>query len=190
MAVEDTLDFERIVLHRPESADNIIQHILPYAFAVPHCIGKSVVDICCGTGYGTKLLAEAAKVVMGLDYSVIAIQHAIDKGAPYNTSFVVSDVEQENLPKADVYTCFQGLEHLEDPKLIAEQVYAVKGTCIFAVPKGGLDNPFHHHNVTEELIKSWFYAFNCKIMYMVDRQGIFEYEPGQFHNYFVIATPK
>ena len=42
-------------------------HRVRYEFAVPYCRGKRVLDVACGAGYGSDLLAGVARRVTGLD---------------------------------------------------------------------------------------------------------------------------
>lgn len=53
-------------------------HLARYEFASNYCHGKEVADIACGTGYGTKLIAEKgeAKSVIGVDICAEAITYA------------------------------------------------------------------------------------------------------------------
>ncbi len=60
-------DYERMV---PEfHKDNLIyaEHITRYMAAKPLMKNKVVLDIASGSGYGTKMLAETAKYVYGVD---------------------------------------------------------------------------------------------------------------------------
>jgi len=44
-----------------------IEHLHRYALALPHSTGKIVLDIACGDGYGSNLLARNAVSVIGVD---------------------------------------------------------------------------------------------------------------------------
>ena len=65
----DTLEFtgERFT---PECVREIwYEHWHRYAFAMPLCHGKRVLDAACGEGYGSDLLAGVAAEVVGVDIS-------------------------------------------------------------------------------------------------------------------------
>ncbi len=54
------------------------EHVQRYIFAGEYAKGKSVLDIACGTGYGSSILNKAgATIVTGVDISNEAIEFAI-----------------------------------------------------------------------------------------------------------------
>jgi ubiquinone/menaquinone biosynthesis C-methylase UbiE len=177
------IDDERI--HLPTSESNHIPHGTAYVHALPLVKNKVVVDLCCGTGYGTRLLSEAAKFVTGYDYSADAITYNNTRLLP-NTEFILADVEELGALRCDVITCMQGLEHLEDPqKLIdanKDKVWA------FALPNDQDDtNEFHHHKITEALILQWFGS--VRLSYFDDSGTISSNRPNYFTNYFGVYRP-
>lgn len=146
------IDDERIYL--PTSESNHIPHIFAYMNAVPLVKDRMVVDLCCGTGYGTRLLSEAANYVTGYDYSKDAIKYNQERLLP-NTEFIHKDVEKLGKINADVITCMQGLEHLDNPKELIQQ--NLDKEWIFALPNDQDDsNEHHHHKITPALIQDWF----------------------------------
>jgi len=115
---------------------------------------KKVADLCCGTGYGTRLLSEAAEFVTGYDYSKDAILLNKYRNLP-NTDFKHQDVEKLGKIDAEVITCMQGLEHLDNPKRLIQQ--NLDKTWIFALPNDQNDsNEYHHHRITEDVIIDWW----------------------------------
>jgi len=64
----------------PEVHGNIeLEHLHRYLFACKAVIGKTVLDIASGEGYGSAMLAQAAHKVTGVDISQEAVSHAQDK---------------------------------------------------------------------------------------------------------------
>jgi SAM-dependent methyltransferase len=181
----DDLNGERMYLRAPGRVPNILHHVMAYARALPLVVSKSVLDIGCGTGYGTKLLSEAADRILGVDYSKVAIDYA-KLAVPLNCEFRLCDVEKE-LPvwKPDIITCFQVLEHLDDPSEIVS-----KYDCpwVFAVPNGGVTITGHHHDVTEDLIQKWF-SGKAKLLYFDDDGFFYKTRPSAFTNFFGVYTP-
>lgn len=148
MAIDD----ERI--HLPTSESNHVAHAVAYAWALPIVKGRSVVDLCCGTGYGTRLLSEAAHTVVGYDYSKDAIKYCNQRKLP-NTQFELADVEKIKDIQADVITCMQGLEHLDNPKELIRR--NLDKEWIFALPNDQNDsNEWHHHRITPDVIRDWW----------------------------------
>lgn len=147
-----SIDDERIYL--PTSESNHVAHIMAYMHAVPLVKGRRVVDLCSGTGYGSRLLSEAAHSVLGYDYSPAAIEYSNVRKLP-NTTFVQTDVESLGAIEADVITCMQGLEHLDNPKELIQA--NLDKEWIFALPNDQDDtNDWHHHKITREVIRDWF----------------------------------
>lgn len=125
-------------------------------------------------------MGEAAIDVLGVDYSSEAIAYACEFPSR-NTRFAIANLD-EGSPDfhPDVVTCFQGLEHLDDPKRVIQDFS--DATWIFAVPVGeDSGNPWHHHNIGVDTISDWFPGAN--LWYMVDNVGIFSEPQGHFQNY-------
>src|SRR4051812_178134 len=51
------------------------RHEAAYEFALSHVRGR-VLEVGCGEGYGTAVLATAADAVLGIDYDQLTIAHA------------------------------------------------------------------------------------------------------------------
>lgn len=56
--------------------------------------GKTVLDLGCGEGYGSAILAPAAYRVVAADYSLEAVAHARNKYARQNLAFVLCDAQR------------------------------------------------------------------------------------------------
>jgi O-antigen biosynthesis protein len=133
-----------------------LEHYHRYALALELVRGKSVLDIACGEGYGSVMLAQLAKQVVGVDLSVDAIQHARQAyGQIGNLSFVVASALSTGLPSAsfDAVVSFETIEHLhEQEQMIAElrRLLRPNGFLIISSPNrpiyfavSGLHNEFH-----------------------------------------------
>lgn len=124
-------------------------HINRYSFALPYVAGKSVCDIGCGTGYGAFLMSFVARHVTAFDVSQEAIQFSLAHfKAPNLFRFRAdaTDSAAQEWPQADVYTCFEVLEHLGYPEYVYLRV-PQRATFIWSVP---IDDPgqFHRHVFT------------------------------------------
>lgn len=123
-------------------------HINRYAFTLPYVAGKSVCDVGCGTGYGAYLMSMVARVVTGYDVSAEAVAFAHmhfgrdevlcrSNGAYFHQS----DATAWAMDGYDVYTCFEVLEHVDDPQTILRNIPA-QATLIWSVP---VDDPGRFH---------------------------------------------
>jgi SAM-dependent methyltransferase len=91
-------------------------HRKRYEFALPFCDGRDVLDAGCGVGYGTALLADRAKRVVGVDVDARAVTYARERYARENVDFREGDVQSLDLPDAsfDVVCSFETIEHVPD----------------------------------------------------------------------------
>jgi 2-polyprenyl-3-methyl-5-hydroxy-6-metoxy-1,4-benzoquinol methylase len=97
------------------SAQISYEHWHRYLYATQFVKGKDVLDIACGEGYGSNLLAETAKSVTGVDISGEAIAYANEQYRRSNLSFLPGSME--NIPiagkkKIDVVVSFESIEHV------------------------------------------------------------------------------
>lgn len=130
-------------------------HLARYRFAAAYVAGKSVVDIACGTGYGTRLLCESgqASQVTGIDIDEAAIAYAQKKHAHPAATFQIGSVTQIPLPTAsvDVVVSFETIEHVdEDEAAVAEfaRVLRPDGVLVCSTPNGWpLEIAPHHKKV-------------------------------------------
>src|SRR4051794_12945002 len=65
-------------------------HLHRYELAAELCEGARVLDLCCGTGYGSRLLARRARSVHGVDVAAEAIE-AAQAGAGAGLTFERAD---------------------------------------------------------------------------------------------------
>lgn len=80
------------------------------------CKDKTVVDMACGTGYGSNVLAEVAKKVTGLDIDVDTIKKCQQKYNRKNLSFVAGNVSSIDIKShsVDVFVSCETIEHVND----------------------------------------------------------------------------
>lgn len=96
-----------------------------------------VLDLGCGTGYGTGILSGIAKKVIGVDFEQANINCAIEKHKKPNNEFVLADLEKWTVPPCDVAVQFENLEHLYKPKkFISSLKKQVRKFIIASVPLG------------------------------------------------------
>ena len=120
MAIEFT--GERVV---PGQVDTDLwnEHFARYAFASRLARGKRVLDLGCGTGYGSAELSRQAATVTGLDVSADAVEFAREKFVAPGLEFVEGSATEVALADSsyDLIVAFEVIEHLKDwRKLLAE----------------------------------------------------------------------
>ena len=130
--------------------------IQKYLFAVKHLTGKKVLDIACGSGYGSKIMYEDKPFleVFGCDKDKSTIQFANEKYSKY-IKFVNCDVYSTNF-KDDYFdnvVSFETLEHLKDGYLFIKEIKRIlknNGILILSTTNRVYDekvtknvNPFH-----------------------------------------------
>lgn len=117
-------------------------HIARYEWAKQYCEGKEVLDVACGCGYGTKMLAEVAAHVHGIDRHALAVQYAWEHYAVDNNGFEERSAYAVSRIKAvfDVVVSFETIEHLRRPERFVQQVFDIlqsDGIFIVSAPQSG-----------------------------------------------------
>lgn len=141
------------------------EHWHRYAFARRYAAGRRVLDVACGEGYGSGVLAETAVHVCGIDIDAKTLAHARKAYADRaNLSFVEASAAALPLVDAsvDVIVSFETIEHLvagDQPRMLAEfaRVLAPDGVLVISSPNRpqysdarGYTNPFHLHELDRD----------------------------------------
>lgn len=135
------------------------EHYSRYAFAARYATSARVLDLGCGSGYGSAELARTAASVTAIDISAEAVAFARDRFKMPNLSFTEGSATQIPSPESsfDLVTAFEVIEHLAAwPALITEAARVLRdsGTFVVSTPnklyyaesrKNGGPNPFHEH---------------------------------------------
>lgn len=90
-------------------------HLYRYVWALPHAYGKTVLDVGCGSGYGSHLLSGVAKKVVGVDYDPEAIDYCRRQyGDRPNLQFIVMDATALGFAAEtfDLAVSFEVFEHI------------------------------------------------------------------------------
>jgi SAM-dependent methyltransferase len=133
------------------------EHVSRYAFATRFADGRRVLDLGCGTGYGTADLARVASVAVGIDLAADAIDYA--KQTFPSAHFLQCSATSVPFSPAsfDLVTAFEVIEHLRDWRALLAQAHHVlnaKGVLIVSTPNTRYyaesraesgPNPFHEH---------------------------------------------
>jgi SAM-dependent methyltransferase len=140
------------------------QHVARYRFAASLLQGSSILDIACGTGYGSAMLARDRKrMVTGMDVSAEAIADAAATWTGPNLVFRRADALAIDLPDCsiDSVVSFETIEHVRDPARFLEEMARIlrpRGRLILSTPDrrfyspgaapGHSHNPYHPSEMT------------------------------------------
>jgi ubiquinone/menaquinone biosynthesis C-methylase UbiE len=116
-----------------------VEHLHRYALAADICGGKDVLDIASGEGYGSNLLAQAAKTVTGVDISAETIDQAKAKYVRPNLRFLQGAADAIPLDNSsiDIVVSFETLEHHDKhEEMLAEikRILRPGGLLIISTP--------------------------------------------------------
>ncbi len=135
------------------------EHIARYAFAARFAAQARVLDMGCGTGYGTAELAQQARSTTGIDVSAEAIAYAQEHYPLPSVTFLAAPATALPFEPAsfDLITAFEVIEHIDnwhDLLIEARRVLHPGGTFLVSTPNKLYyaesrptegPNPFHTH---------------------------------------------
>ena len=140
----------------PELGGQIaLEHLHRYAFACGLAVGQDVLDIACGEGYGSALLAASARRVVGVDIAADAVQHAAARYGRPNLRFLTGSCHQIPVDAAsiDLVVSFETIEHVDRHDAMLGEIKRVLrpgGRLLISSPEKSQysdavnqSNPFH-----------------------------------------------
>jgi 2-polyprenyl-3-methyl-5-hydroxy-6-metoxy-1,4-benzoquinol methylase len=139
------------------------EHLLRYESAATLVKNKVVLDIACGSGYGSLILAGSAEKVYGVDVDEATIKYAQEKYHKKNIEYKVGDGAQIPLSdnSVDVVVSFETIEHIKNYHQFIKEVKRVlkkDGLAIISTPNDlefAEGNHFHVHEFEyDELFKT------------------------------------
>ncbi len=132
------------------------EHWHRYALARRFARGKRVLDVACGEGYGSALIASVAASVLGIDIDAETVRHAQSRYADQsNLRFAVGDATRLDVTEGafDLVISFETVEHVaKQDELIAglRRALAPGGVALISSPDRrtyaeatGFSNPYH-----------------------------------------------
>jgi cephalosporin hydroxylase len=130
--------------------DVLSEHTTRYAFALGFVGGKHVLDLGCGTGYGSEMLSWAANSVRGFDLWQPAPGERPSWPGPAALNYG-HDLTRDPLPQADLAVMFEVIEHLPDAPAALRIAWGAVDTII-----GSFPNPVHHGSwMNEYHVNDW-----------------------------------
>jgi len=152
---------ERTLPDVPEENYWYRRHLVVYEWIAAQLGGVRAIDMACGEGYGSDVLARRAASVVGVDANPEAHEHARLRYTRPNLRFARELVDTFSEP-ADAVVFLQTIEHLEDPGAVLDHFRSLVGesgrvfvstpNVLTLAPKGAprSDNPWHVHEYRRE----------------------------------------
>jgi len=131
---------ERVIPDRYELKPMLQEHLIRYEFALPRIRGGDVLDMGCGCGFGSYLMAQnGARSVVGVDVAEDALQYAAQNYEAENLRFERMDVTSLSFPSEQfsAVVCLEVFEHVDDYEaLLRESVRVLKpgGVLVLSTP--------------------------------------------------------
>ena len=152
---------ERTLPDVPEENYWFQRHLVVYEWIAERAAGRRVVDLACGEGYGSEVLARRAASVVGVDANPDAFEHARLKYTRSGLSFERNMIELWD-GDVDCVVFLQTIEHVQDADAVLARVRDLIGpsgvafvstpNVLTLAPKGAerSGNPWHVHEYRAE----------------------------------------
>lgn len=174
LLLEDT--GERIIPKEMKTMNSsLLEHVARYYFSTPYVQGR-VLDIACGTGYGSQLVAKTQKKeiseLLAVDIDEETLKYAKQNYYHPLVKFQKEDVLDPHLPEKlgqfDIILSFETIEHVTDEQLFMNNLFAMLkpgGTLVLSTPFGqgkGIPcgQPFHIHQLTKDEFAQLFTPYS------------------------------
>jgi len=137
------------------------RHLAVYEWIAPRVGAMRVLDMACGEGYGSAVLAATAAAVVGVDANPEAHEHARLRYRASNLRFERGLVERFR-ERADAVVLLQTIEHLQRPAAVLAHLRSLTGergavyvstpNVLTLAPRGASrsENPWHVHEYRAE----------------------------------------
>ncbi len=117
---------ERTLPDVPEENYWYRRHLVVYEWIASQVQGRRVVDLACGEGYGSAVLARGAASVVGVDANPDAFEHARLKYDEPNLHFERNMTELWD-GEVDCAVFLQTIEHVQDPGAVLDRLRTLVG---------------------------------------------------------------
>lgn len=129
-----------------------LRHLIAYHSVIPLCKGKKVLEVGCGSGYGSNLLSHVAAQVVSIDIDPIAIQWAESHYQSSNLAFKCASIHDTFVQAEtfDVIVSFQVVEHVRPSELEPFMmricnILNIDGVAYFTTP-----NRLNRHHILQK----------------------------------------
>lgn len=158
----------------------LLEHIARYQFSSYFLNGR-VLDIACGSGYGSHMLAKIGKrrmeQLVSIDCDPNTVAYARKRYnhplVEYRCEDAVDPLLPHRLGTFDVIVSFETIEHIEEEEQFLSNVYQMLkpgGTLVLSTPFGKgrgkpCGSPFHIHQLTVDEFKQLFTNYKKQEFY-------------------------
>jgi ubiquinone/menaquinone biosynthesis C-methylase UbiE len=134
------------------------EHLHRYFVCLDLVVGKSVVDIACGEGYGSYLLAGSAESVIGIDIDPECISHANNKHNKDNLTFLLGSCDKipVDSQSVDIVISFETIEHHDKHEEMISEIKRIlksEGVLLISSPNrltySDIPNCHNHFHIKE-----------------------------------------
>ncbi|MFC0213466.1 class I SAM-dependent methyltransferase [Paenibacillus chartarius] len=176
----------------------LLEHVSRYYFAAPYARGR-VLDLACGTGYGSHMIAKERKrevtEVVAVDLDEETLRYAKREYHHQKITFLQGDAADRSLPERlgqfDTILCFETFEHIADEAALMDNLYRMLkpgGILVLSSPFGrgrGMptSEPFHVHQLTPEEFGELFKRYADVDIYY--QRGVTFEKPRDGVRYFI-----
>jgi O-antigen biosynthesis protein len=176
------ISHERLTMGEGFPPDVEREHVERYRYAANFVKDADVIDIACGSGYGSKSLADAgARSVRGFDIDSSAAEYANEHFSAANLSYAQGNAENlAGVPdnSADVVVSFETIEHLHHVDLYLKEMRRILrpgGQYFVSTPdrrlastlyplRGRPNNEFHIDEFTGPQLRSMLEAAKFEVV--------------------------
>ncbi len=139
-------------------------HVARYEWVVRRLDNSStIIDACCGVGYGSNIMAKGGHTVTGIDISSDAIEYARKHWNHARVTFAKGDLcKGRTFKNCDIAIAFECIEHIEDPRPMLRALRKTASVLFASVPnedvfpwmQNGLTAAHHFRHYTKGQFKT------------------------------------
>jgi ubiquinone/menaquinone biosynthesis C-methylase UbiE len=185
---------ERMVPEYNAGKQIYAEHMSRYLFATQFTVDKEVLDIACGSGYGSHLLLVEgkSKTIVGVDIAKETVDYCKEKYKSEKLSFVVGSCEEIPLPDKsfDVVVSFETIEHINNHAGFLKEIKRVlraNGILVMSTPNADIsqkENHFHVHEINVGEFDNMLMKHFKHLKLFYQDIGLGSYICGSEHNNF------
>jgi O-antigen biosynthesis protein len=183
-------------LERSDMLFGCTRHYQRYEYLINmgYVDGKKVMDIGCGNGYGTALLATRAKVAYGIDPFMKPYADKILLGVVFPSAregsqaaiFVGEDYMSLTITEGDVATLVETIEHVKEPAKMLEKIANEFEYMFITTPMAIITGPTRNDQHVQEFASKDFIELVSKDFEILD----LSYQDGGLNIWSGEAAPR